>query len=170
MKLEQLDGKRILHEKNKTIYVDIYTRKGYQIMNHDLKQYLKFENRYLIDVILAMLTLVFTGNILSTSIIGITSFIISELTFYFIFLKKLKRVEYTTKKKGLSDDVAEAFSSIVIIVFIILQLTIALGILYLAFHTIYEIVFYVLCVIASVFIYISIIYMIGLYKSVKVVK
>ncbi len=167
MALEKLEGKRILHENNKTYYSDFYTGKTYLLRKNDEKKFRLFEMRYLIVLALMMAALAFSGNLLTAVIAGVILFVAAELSFYFLFLKQCIQVDISSRPEGLSDQVADAFSPMVILMMIVVQILLAIAFGFLAMHTVYEIIFAIFCGVSCIFLYLTAVYGLGLVKKVR---
>lgn len=89
-------------EKGRDVYYDVFTKRGYVIQEKNRATYSKFENRYLLCLILIILLCSITNNYVLSIIIGVVVAIIYEVAFRFKFLETLVAINNFKPKEKYS--------------------------------------------------------------------
>lgn len=108
-----LSGPFIHQEKIGDVYYDIFTRKGYIILNKDINTYHKYLSiLFLIILLPFLLVQLFSISILLAFVIGLALFIVFLLIFKFNYIYKLTPVDnyIPSKKQKLYITLAENLS------------------------------------------------------------
>lgn len=126
--ISEINGLFIYHEKNiGTVWYDIFTKKGYIMVNSDFKQYALYTAVLPIAVLVGLLLYMIAkvGIVLSVAAFLVIS-IVGELYFRFAFFYKLPVAKNWDKpaKQSLSTKFAEKYSSSRLILLMVLLYTI----------------------------------------------
>lgn len=90
-----------IDDKGRDVYYDVFTKRGYVIQEKNRSTYARFENRYLLCIILIILLCSITDNYLLSIIIGVVAAIIYEIAFRFNFLTTLVAINnFKPKEKN----------------------------------------------------------------------
>lgn len=117
-----------LDEKGRDVYYDIFTKNGYVIQEKNRASYAKFENRYLLCIILTILLCGITNKYLLSIIIGLAVAIVYEIAFRASFLPTLVMLRNFVPKEKYSivDQIAKSNQKQKTIIKVILYIALAI--------------------------------------------
>lgn len=99
----QLTGYNVyhIHDKNQTIYYDMFTKTGYIITNQYVSRFSTWQMRLPLSIMAAAVLILFNVNIILSIVIGVGVFVVSTILFHTSFLKNLPIQANFVKPKSL---------------------------------------------------------------------
>ena len=125
----QLTGYNIYHnhDKNQTIYYDMFTKTGYIITNQYVANFSTWQIRLPLAIMASAFLVLFNVNLWLSILIGVATFAISTILFHTTFLKKLPvQVNFVKPKSlGIFRDIASRYPTRVLNIITIMFLAMA---------------------------------------------
>ena len=123
-----LNGMLIYQEKKRTVYYDIFTKKGYIITNLDVRTYLIYSTRYSLFALLGFFLYYLTNAIEISFLIPIMLLLVAEILFRTTYLYRLTSIKNyeRPKKAGYIEETANNESYIKIVLLIVLGILLAI--------------------------------------------
>lgn len=89
-----------VHDKNQTVYYDIFTKTGYIITNHKAESFSYWQLRLPVSIIISAMIMLFNINPLICVAIGVAIYAVSTILFHTTFLDNLPINKYFVKPQG----------------------------------------------------------------------
>lgn len=139
--------------KGRDVYYDIFTKKGYVIQEKNRQTYSKYENRYLLVIILIILLCSITNMYLLSIIIGVVVAGVYEFSFRYKFLDGLVCLNNfkPDKKNSIIDQIASSGQKNKVIIKIVLYIALAVLIVLNGYRQNLSTLLMVICYIVAVF-------------------
>lgn len=140
-------------DKGRDVYYDVFTKRGYVIQEKNRASYAKFENRYLLCIILTILLVSITNNYVLSIIIGVAVAIVYEVAFRGTFLSTLVAINNFKPKEKYSiiDQIANSNQKSKTIIKAILYIALAILIVINAYRQALSTPLMILSYLVSVF-------------------
>lgn len=116
-----------LHEKNQTIYYDMFTKTGYIITNANVSKFSSWQLRLPLAIMLGAALVLLKVNIWLSILIGFASYVISTIIFHKTFLENLPINSnfQKPKSKGFFKDIAARYPRRILVITLIMFVSMA---------------------------------------------
>ena len=167
----QLNGMMLYHEPKRTVYYDIFSKKGYIINNAEAREYLLYSTRYSGMGLLGFFIFYATNNLVVSLVCAVVGLVLLEVLFRFKFLYKLPSINNykRPKKAGYVAETAERDSYFKIILLIVCGILFALMIGSYMSNGLYDTTLTTILAYALVYgsLFISMLNVLALFKKIK---
>ena len=128
IKIANLNGLMLYHDKKNSVYYDIFTRNGYILTNAEARKYLLYSARYTFAIMAGCIIFYITNDLKLSALLTLIATVIMELLFRFTFIYKLPVIENykRPRKPGYIQQTAENDSYFKIILLIVCGILFAL--------------------------------------------
>lgn len=116
-----------LHEKNQTIYYDMFTKTGYIITNANVSKFSSWQLRLPLSIMLGAALVLLKVNVWVSILVGLASFVISTILFHKLFLDNLPINSNFVKpaSKGFFKDIAARYPRRMLVIILIMFISMA---------------------------------------------